>query len=661
MQRKFSLAAALCVIALVLAAPAAALDNLNPGSAEANLDEAVPVNVVFVGYDFTAAQKAAFMAELPDPGTAAEPAYRVIERYPRFYDENALKPLGIDYTYQYNVVDAPDAFENALWAKLSELAKPESDTDGQNITLFQQQYNDQQKNVLDVVNNHFIDGPTVEQWLADNASFVDTTRNTVFFINWWGMGDTPRAGFKFHTYVKFGEPDPDTGYDFGRNRQSRKTIAWGGTPIKAADGDEETGLSSTRRIWFHDLSAGPESWTENWLVDGGDADGDGTDDYIMPAVWEYLKAGGLGARENRNLASDLGMVTRYVAINLMFTPSPLYSPNLTFPRQPRSIDLDLNTFEGWNGVDASTLFQDLPFLMDEEKEIVPTIISAENQDLPFVGDSLRCYQQFVSDHLCYSDRAPYGPGGGANLFLWAAQNRALWSDGDAEYEAPGFNWAVQQAPKAAGPLGFADDNWIDGTQSGIFNFIDPTIVSLGYGLTTTEIHEYGHHFAMSHTHDGFDWQTMTDYGPEGDTLWTWAGDESNSIMSYIDLNWDFSQFDRDNMHRYQAAAYWRSSNEIARLAQQKGLNLGTAPNTADTALGLARLFVAQHNYPGTHLVAWIAYEVLRQAYEATGNAVPASQHGWELSARQKRGKGHVFVPRYVTDHSVGAGTHRGQP
>ena len=52
-------------------------------------------------------------------------------------------------------------------------------------------------------------------------------------------------------------------------------------------------------------------------------------------------------------------MTRYVAINLLFTASPLFSPNLTFPRQPRTIDLDLNTFEGWNGVDASTLYQDL--------------------------------------------------------------------------------------------------------------------------------------------------------------------------------------------------------------------------------------------------------------------------------------------------------------
>jgi hypothetical protein len=27
------------------------------------------------------------------------------------------------------------------------------------------------------------------------------------------------------------------------------------------------------------------------------------------------------------------------------------------------------------------------------------------------------------------------------------------------------------------------------------------------------------------------------------------------MMSYIDLNWDFSQFDRDNMNRYLTSVY----------------------------------------------------------------------------------------------------------
>ncbi len=54
-----------------------------------------------------------------------------------------------------------------------------------------------------------------------------------------------------------------------------------------------------------------------------------------------------------------------------------------------------------------------------------------------------------------------------------------------------------------------------------------------------------------------------DYGPAGEFFFAWAGDESNSMMSYIDLNWDFSQFDRDNMDRFRAAAFNEAANRLA--------------------------------------------------------------------------------------------------
>jgi hypothetical protein len=47
----------------------------------------------------------------------------------------------------------------------------------------------------------------------------------------------------------------------------------------------------------------------------------------------------------------------------------------------------------------------------------------------------------------------------------------------------------------------------------------------------------GHHIGMSHPHDGYDSATGVDYGPEDAFFFAWAGDESNSMMSYIDLNW----------------------------------------------------------------------------------------------------------------------------
>ena len=39
------------------------------------------------------------------------------------------------------------------------------------------------------------------------------------------------------------------------------------------------------------------------------------------------------------------------------------------------------------------------------------------------------------------------------------------------------------------------------------------------------------------------------------------------MMSYVDLNWDFSQFDRDNTDRFQAAAYINNANALARKIQ----------------------------------------------------------------------------------------------
>jgi hypothetical protein len=122
----------------------------------------------------------------------------------------------------------------------------------------------------------------VERWLAFNSPRgVDTSEPTIFFVNWYGRDD-----FVHHVYTKTGEPDPDTGYDFGALRDSRKLIAWGGTPPD----DEETGYGKTARVWFHDLSAGPEAWTFNYIVDQTDLDGNGIEDYRLPPIWEYVEA-----------------------------------------------------------------------------------------------------------------------------------------------------------------------------------------------------------------------------------------------------------------------------------------------------------------------------------------------------------------------------------
>ncbi len=608
------------VVVLVIAllatniAPASAesgFSNLDPGGPP-SLSERVPVQFVFVGFTPAQVSESAFKAGLPG-------RYKPVVRSRGFYGVTEL--LGIDYTFDYSVRYTSASFNNTFFAALGAMAQSESSVDGRTRTAFQDQYNAQLNNTLDVTENWFIDAPTVEKWLIDHQpTGVDTTRNTVFFVNWYGRSD-----FKFHTYTKFGEPDPDTGYDFGRNRQSRKIIAWGGT----TPDDPQTGLGARgeRRVWFYDPSAGPESWGGSWNVDDADIDGDGLADYRIPAVWEYGHY-----RPAAALAGDLGKVARYGAINLLFTPSPLYPPYITPNRQPASINLDLNTYEGWKGTNASVLYQKPAMAVKNESQIHRITYTADRQDLAFNGKARDCYDLWLIDQSCYPDR-PYPAF--ANLFVYNALHRQDFVDGGGEYEAMFFNYATGD-DRTAPFLGFADDNWVDGTQSFTFNFISPQIVALGYGLTTTQIHEYGHHFGMSHPHDGYDSQTGIDYEPSGDFFFAWATDEVNSMMSYIDLNWEFSQFDRDNANRFQATAYIKTANAIAADVLKELRNEGRQRGDdgvgdlrrADAEIGAAKAAMAAHDYIRTFDHAKRAYEYVRRAAAENDVRVTASTNGW---------------------------------
>jgi hypothetical protein len=431
----------------------------------------------------------------------------------------------------------------------------------------------------------------VEKWLALHPpAGVDTRRNTIYFINWFGRSD-----FKFHVYTKTGEPDPDTGYDFGKNRDSRKMIAWGGT---TAD-DEETGLGTTRRVWFHDLSAGPESWTSNYDVDNADVDGDDVPDYRMPPVWEYARN---GYRDPAHLAGDLSRITRYVALNLLMTTSPLYPVELPGAGLPKSINVDSNTYEGWAGVDASAQYLKPALVTEELAELRwRNRLSEDQQDLPYTAENQACYLAELNGESCYPET---GYPAFANLYLYTRNHLDGVLDGRPDYEVPVFNYAV--GPGIGVPaLGYADDDYETGDQTYVFCFISPEVVTSGYGLTTTQIHEVGHHLGMSHPHDGYDSATGVAYEPTGDFLFANAGDESNTMMSYIDVNWDFSQFDRDNSDRFLTAAYWEAANRVAATVPAgKGR---TSLKVADALLGLAAKAFAAHEYRAAYTLAEKAY------------------------------------------------------
>jgi len=631
------------VVVLSYTASAAAATHLQPGVRSADLSEQVPVNVVFVGYDREQVDTSAFLAGLPS-------RYKPVVRSRLWY--GAVEELGLDYSYDYPVTFASSAWENEFFGALRGLAKRAARTE------FQEAYNEQE-GTRDVGQNHFIDAPAVERWLIDHAPVsVDTRRNTIFFINWWGRSD-----FIDHVYTKFGEPDPDTGYDFGANHETRKIIAWGGT----TPDDEETGLGrrGEQRVWFHDLSAGPESWAGSFDITNPDLDGDDEPDYRIPPAWEYAAG---GYRAPSLLTGDLAKLTRYVAVNLIFTSSPIYPPYLTPELLPATINVDLNTYEGWPGVDASAQYQKPGYVRDELSELSPMRVSVDTQDLRFHGRARRCYVLWIQDVPCFGDRPQYPAF--ANLFVYNALNLEDALDQDISrsrgrpsrlYEAPNFNYATSEELSAPF-LGFADDNYLDGTQSFVFNFISPGIAESGYGLTTTQIHENGHHFGMSHPHDGFDWEAAVDYEPTGPFYFAWAGDEQNSMMSYIDLNWDFSQFDRDNAARHQAAGYILNANVIAGwiLESRRAHRAARLLAAADFAVGQAKAAIAAHDYTRTWRAARIAYELVLRGARRARVAVEPSYNGWYVLPNERTAAPAVSKPilPYAAFDRIGPGTKR---
>lgn len=597
--------------------------NLEPGG-PAHLTERLPVQFVFVGYRGLVEEQA-FLRQLPRKSAP-------VVRSRLWYKQK--EPVGLEYDFDYKVVFADRAYADAFFGALSSLAVPQQSIDNRPRTLYQDLYNHQVANVLEVSQNSFIDAPSVERWLIEHpVPGVDLTRDTVVFVNWWGRSD-----FRFHTYTKFGEPDPDTGYDFGVNRQSRKLIAWGGTPPD----DEETGTGGpAHRVWFHDLSAGPDSNGGGWNVDDPDLDGDEKPDRRHPPVWEYLAAGGY--RDPADLTPDLGLVARYVAIDLLFAASPLYPPYLTPHRLPSSINLDVNTYRDRSpGLTGS--YQQPELLLKELRKLIRTPVTLDSQELPLQNDAEVCFHQYRRPAPCYPDFSHYPAE--ANLFLYHAQHLDEVRDGGGEYEVVLANYITQDRTEF---LGQADDNYVDGTQSVVLNMLSPAAVANGFGLTATQIHEVGHHLGLSHPHDGYDPAEDITFRRAGKFFFVGVGDEVNSVMSYIALNWDFSVFDRDNMDRFQAAAHLRSTNAIAAEVLRSGkATAGLAELAlADREAGKAQSALSAHDYPAALAKARSAFGHSRRAAELSGVEVVADElTPWKLQPPDGAGASGIGMPRW---------------
>lgn len=599
-MKKILLIVSLFVLTLLLATTVAAKppgDGLEPGEF-VTYSQDVPINLVFIGYDDEMIDEDALRSVLPDSSTP-----RV--RYPPFYGLEG-RPLGLNFDFDYNFIYADRGFETRFFRYLDKIGV-EGDP-----SIYQEAYNAQASNVLDVTGPVlYIDAPSVEAWLAQRNPVLGINPRsgyTVYFINWYGRHD-----FQFHLYTKTDVSDPDTGVNFGEAYQSRFLMAWGG----------EYG-----RTWFYDLSAGPEWNTTNYIVDFEDLDGNGVEDYRMPPIWEYTAG---GYRDPAALSSDLGLITRFVGINLLFTSSPLYDPMASAPAA------------GGSKIAHVELFED-----------DPASSGLDWIDRDYIHDALSSFQFYYPWQTVIEDNDPIDPGAqrAFHIFTGVLEEDDCWNAYgdpfaelfcyfDANYDdyVPAYgpddytigvfslNTTAANMGGWFGLLGFADDDWATGTPSYIFQFNTPDYNALGYGLSTTTVHEVGHHLGLSHPHDGYDPTLDIDYGPGDDFYYVWVGDESDTVMHYLALSNYFGRFDQDDMYRWHMAGYLNWSNELLGeiLAHPDSQNLSVMRwvKRAEQRAILAQRAFERWDYSRAVQFAYDAYLSLAMAAEELGIETPA--------------------------------------
>jgi hypothetical protein len=595
-KRLFSLLSIVLVLSLFLTSPVAAKANpttLQPGET-VTYEQTVPINIVFIGYKRDTINREALRNQLPR-------TYEPVVRYPQFYGLPG-RDMGLKFNFDYNVTFTENAFADSFFGYLMEIGTPGDPTD------FQLMYNDQKKNVLDVTGPVlYIDAPSVEAWLAGNLN-LNPNSYTIIFVNWYSRPD-----FQFHVYTKTDEPDPDTGYNFGEIRASRKMIAWGGTDS---------------RLWFYDLSAGPEAWTDNWNVDDKDVDGDGEADYRMPPIWEYTHK---GYRKPGALSRDLGLVTRFVAINLLFTTSPLYDPLLTAPDVGGDKVVHITMFED-DPKSLGTDWINTDYIQSELASFLPYYNwQVELVDVNPIDEgarrALRIFAGLRNRNDCWTEfGTPF-----AQLFCYFEANldKYVPAYDEEDYVLPifAFNTTERNLGDQFGLLGFADDDWVSGTQTFVFEFDATEYRDLGYGFSTTTVHEAGHHIALSHPHDGYDSELGIDYGPAGDFYFVWSGDESDTVMSYISLSSTFSVFDMDNMYRYEFAGYLNWANSLLDdiLAHPDAANVQDNIAQAEAYAALAAESFNNWDYLAAATNARLAYEQIALAAAELGLTTPTDE------------------------------------
>ena len=611
---------AVMAASLVAARPAVALPRLRTlvVGGGAAIVQPLDINVVFVGFPLGTSSGqvdlSAFQAELPSESDS-------VVRWPLNYGR--VVPAGTNFSLHYRSTVAPASFDDRFFGYLSSVATPHP------LTKYQQLYNGQAARTATVTGNSWIDAPSVERWLGDHAwpdLRVDPRQDTVFFIDWYGRPD-----FQFHVYTVTNSPDPDTGVNIGVVSDRAKVAAWGGTYTPGRGS-----VDGTRRIWFDDLSAGPDYASGGWDLADRDVDGDGYPDYRIPPVWEYGNTNAY--RSFTSVSSDLGKLTRYVATDELFVASPLYNPQLPSSTIPSSIEIDVNTFAA-TATPTAALFKP-PEVAAREQALQPyNTFNVQVLPQPVPGPGLDAYQCWLSAFQdpagvgtsCYPGRSPYGTAA-EDLLFYQQDHHGQLTTGHHDFDIPILLYNVPDNLAAVGPYGvisgLTDDDWTTGTQTYIFAMTWPSLRTDSYFGATQEVtHEVGHFLGLPHPHDGVDNQQRISFVSSGPYFFVRVGDAVQSPMSYLNVAHDFGQFDRDVLDRSMTAAYLNGAGALlAPITSHPDSNrFDAAINEADNEATRAVRSFTDTNYTTAATQAKSAYQQILAIAERLGiNTTPAS-------------------------------------
>ena len=615
-----ALAALTTGVTAASAGPLPALHNLSPGR-PLDVHQDVPVTVVFVGFEPGAGAAKIDQNRLLAPQLRSE---RPVVRTTRYYEQigylaGKLEPsaLGLTYDYRYRSVFSSPAFDDALFTYLAAIARGPLPP-----TVFQQAYSANPLAAQGIASNWAIDATLAEQWLAANAGpmlGVDTTRPTVFFLNWFGRPD-----FRFHTYGFLGTR-PGKAYPIGRT-QAGQMVAFGGSTPDAPYG----AIDRLSRVWFYDLSAGPDYGTASWLLDVADFDGDGVPEERIPPIWEYGTSHWY--RPFDDLTGDLARVLRFVAVDLVFGQSPIYDPAISEPLLSDHVELDINVFAGVAGRDPLSTLRagEIPASL---ARLDPTRSYSTNVSVsPLAGpvaSAFDCQQTAFTPYpqSCFGNRTHLGAAGAFyDLDVYFGDHANQYLDG-VRYEVPVAVFDVPDSRLAPDAIAGFSSSEPPNVQSWSYVWLSDSIRQFGFEDTGLATHEIGHHLGLSHVHDGFDVALDTELTPTGSTFFMFVGDESHTGMSYIPNTNEFGQFDRDNMARWQLAAHLDNANRILGdvVASPRASAATAEIATADAKAGQALDALAAWDLTGASRAASEAYAaVLAAATRANVHVEPWS-------------------------------------